>query len=204
MSDLLTRVQTLNSNWSLTPNSLHCTVQFLKYVPVASIIGWRIQEPGWCSWLSAGLLLQCVQQPNSSIFWDHSYCMHCFIVMSWLKACLHGTSPCLCPLKLIINVYHCAKDDGPSDGQLVTVILTGTEMIHVNGPLRPGFSGFYELNGKPRNMKSLYLFGWRISQNQEDYRMTSPSSWSLAFSKCVINELRAHLHQVSPSTLLWC
>ena len=38
----------------------------------------------------------------------------------------------------------------------LTVTVAGTEakMIRVNGPLRPGFNQFYELNGKPRNMKS--------------------------------------------------
>ena len=28
---------------------LHCTVQSLKYVPVASIIGWLLWEPDWAS-----------------------------------------------------------------------------------------------------------------------------------------------------------
>ena len=45
------------------PNSelLDCTVQFLKYVPTASIIGQRVREPGVCD-LRWGSLLQCSRQ----------------------------------------------------------------------------------------------------------------------------------------------
>ena len=48
------------ADW-LSELSLHCTVQFLKYGPVASIIGWRIQEPGVRD-LWWGSLLQCSWQ----------------------------------------------------------------------------------------------------------------------------------------------
>ena len=41
--------------------SLHCTVQFLKYVPVASIIGRQVWEPGVCD-LRWGSLLQYSRQ----------------------------------------------------------------------------------------------------------------------------------------------
>ena len=40
---------------------LHCTVQFLKYVPVAGIIGWWVWEPGILD-LRWGSLLQCSRQ----------------------------------------------------------------------------------------------------------------------------------------------
>ena len=48
------------ADW-LSELSLHCTVQFLKYGPVASIIGCRIPEPGVRD-LWWGSLLQCSWQ----------------------------------------------------------------------------------------------------------------------------------------------
>ena len=36
--------------------SLHSTVQNLKYVPVASIIGWQLWEPEWVSFGGAPVL----------------------------------------------------------------------------------------------------------------------------------------------------
>ena len=42
-------------------SSLHSTVQFLKYVPAASIIGWQVREPGIHD-LWWGSLLQCSWQ----------------------------------------------------------------------------------------------------------------------------------------------
>ena len=52
--------------------TLHCTVQFLKYAPVASIIGWQVWEPGVRD-LRWGSLLQCTDSWNGPIFWDRSH-----------------------------------------------------------------------------------------------------------------------------------
>ena len=67
------RGASLNSTgWLRLSNALHCTVQYLKYEAMTSIIGRWIWEPGWCLWSLAGLLIQYIWQLNGSLFRDHS------------------------------------------------------------------------------------------------------------------------------------
>ena len=56
--------------WDCTVCTVLCSILNMCLWQVSLV--WWVLEPGWCSWPTVRLLLQCIRLSNGSIFWDRS------------------------------------------------------------------------------------------------------------------------------------